>query len=146
MGAKVWMEEWLVWCECCGGVGVGKGLCFALTAASSVCVQGTVWARKEWSTCHVSSASWSGCSRSTSKVRMVGGEPVMRSDEGMDVVVMLRSGCKRVLVSVGGCRRRVWKRAVSGCVGAEGMCGLGEGAGMGWDRCGWWMLCGDVQE
>ena len=80
---------------------------------------------------------------------MVGGEPVMRSDEGMDVAVMLRSGCKRVLlVSVGGCWRRVWKRAVSGCVGAEGMtlCGVGEGAGMGWDRCGWWMLCGDVQE
>ena len=38
MGAKVWMEGWLVWCECCGGVGVGKGLCFALTAASSLCV------------------------------------------------------------------------------------------------------------
>ena len=58
----------------------------------------------------------------------------MRSDEGMDVVAMLRSGCKRVLlVSMGGCWRRVWKRAVSGCVGAEGMCGVGEGAGMGWE-------------
>ena len=38
MGAEVRMEEWWVWGECCGGVGVGKGLCFALTAAFSLSV------------------------------------------------------------------------------------------------------------